>query len=737
MCLQTEAMFGSFTRLFKRSASRQRDTEELAAPAPVMSLPETPAPAPVASFQPESGVDETALASDCVTLPFASIFKLVPKDLHGRLGASGLGGVRFSISKAHVIEQLPQGSVKVKFGELRQAAPSGAFITDSSHDGKLIDLPLGELMRQIRPDAFVKRASQKRLEVPDEVSDLFGQKGQPLSEIRVIEKKEALQTTAVAAEPVAPPVRTPIPAVSARTAGSISAPAAKAPAAPAPPAPAPTIKLSKPIVIPPPAPAPVAPVPAPKPKAANRPAAPGSGPVLVASLASVSEHWPEGIRGEIQQLGLANATCEFPVDEIGPSLRTGRVQCRWKQIRSWIQPPVSNHNPSSHAETTVELPLKILAPLYVEHCRSTRSPKKASVAENIPDVFSKGTKKAAPAPAPAPPEPAAPPQPTPVATKVPPPVQAVTPDVEEEAITEDAPPIPTPPAAPSPAFLSLPLSLVSETWPDQVRRDVDVFELADAKLEVPFEVIEEGLKQGRLSFRWRQVCLWIRPAPSPTMTSANLETQVDYRVDLPLNFVAPLYLQQRSANAPKKLVLDEEIPDVFNPTGLTPAEAPASEEPAPAVCAAPTQPASRKLAVPVTPAKGSLKPGEGLAELFGEPAKRNWTPNDIVHKTATLPGVAGAMIALQDGLLVASCMPPAWKSETIAAFLPQIFGRMRQYTNEFKMGELGSVAFTVEEGALQVFNAGIIYFAALSKQGASLPIAELTLIAKEIGRHTK
>ena len=44
---------------------------------------------------------------------------------------------------------------------------------------------------------------------------------------------------------------------------------------------------------------------------------------------------------------------------------------------------------------------------------------------------------------------------------------------------------------------------------------------------------------------------------------------------------------------------------------------------------------------------------------------------------------------------------------------------------------------TVSGATLQIFNAGIIYFAALSQQGAALPIAELTLIAKEIGRHTK
>jgi predicted regulator of Ras-like GTPase activity (Roadblock/LC7/MglB family) len=126
-----------------------------------------------------------------------------------------------------------------------------------------------------------------------------------------------------------------------------------------------------------------------------------------------------------------------------------------------------------------------------------------------------------------------------------------------------------------------------------------------------------------------------------------------------------------------------------------------------------------------------------LAELFNEPEKRSWTPNDIVHHTSQLPGVAGALIALQDGLLVAACMPPEARAETIAAFVPQIFGRMSQYTRELQLGEAKGVSFTVESGTLQVFNAGIIYFAALGKTGANLPIPELRLIATELSRHTK
>src|SRR5439155_19562385 len=135
-----------------------------------------------------------------------------------------------------------------------------------------------------------------------------------------------------------------------------------------------------------------------------------------------------------------------------------------------------------------------------------------------------------------------------------------------------------------------------------------------------------------------------------------------------------------------------------------PARAPPPEPP-PVASASPEPPAVAETAPPA--AKDSKKPGEELAQLFGEPDKRHWTPNDIVHKTSTLPGVAGSLIALQDGLLVASCMPPNWKTETIAAFLPQIFGRMSQYTNELKMGDLTSVTFAVDQGTFQIFNARI------------------------------
>ncbi len=708
-------MFGLITKFFKSSAAKRQD--------PFASAPReenSPLPAAASSAglaEPES----VSVPGDSASLSYTSILEQVPKELHGRITASGLAGFNFSISKKKVLEQLPQGSVKVSFGELRHAAPAGVFINSSSHDGKLIDLPLRDIMVQLQAELFARNLRQKRLETPTDIADLFSCKGEPLGQMRVLEKSESARATPVASPaPAALPAQGALPTKTALPAKAASptmaAPAARIPFSGAS-APA---GSSAPIPFPKPGLAATPAVQAQKQKASSgltQTAASES--AIVVSLASLADNWPEAIRKEIQQLGLSDATCEIPAGQVGPALRAGKVQYLWKQIRSWIRPSISSKKASPHGETNLELPLKIIAPLYLQQCRSTLSTKKVSVTQDIPDVFNKVEKRVEPPP--------------PAASALPAVAASVASASEESSPDADA----SAPDLPGerPPFLTLPLSLVSETWPDQLRKEVERFNLVDAKLDVPFDVIEEGLKRGKLHFRWKEVCSWLKPAAPAAMTSANLETQLDYRVDLPLNFVAPLFLRFRPAPIQKRSSALGHIPDLFSATSHENPAAPAIPEPGPAVSAQVQAPAASEEKVSDT--KIPKKPGEELAELFGEPEKRNWTPNDIVHKTSTLPGVAGALIALQDGLLVATCMPPTWKTETIAAFLPQIFGRMSQYTTELKMGELRSVTFSVDEGSLQVFNAGIIYFAALGSLGAPLPIRELNLIVKEISRHTK
>ena len=70
---------------------------------------------------------------------------------------------------------------------------------------------------------------------------------------------------------------------------------------------------------------------------------------------------------------------------------------------------------------------------------------------------------------------------------------------------------------------------------------------------------------------------------------------------------------------------------------------------------------------------------------------------------AALDGVVGALIALPDGLMVASQIPADLNGDTLAAFLPQIFGKVSQCTKELRMGELNNLNFTVGQHSVEDF----------------------------------
>jgi predicted regulator of Ras-like GTPase activity (Roadblock/LC7/MglB family) len=117
--------------------------------------------------------------------------------------------------------------------------------------------------------------------------------------------------------------------------------------------------------------------------------------------------------------------------------------------------------------------------------------------------------------------------------------------------------------------------------------------------------------------------------------------------------------------------------------------------------------------------------------------QRYATPNEIVSKAAALNGVGGALIALPDGLLVASKVPPEMNPDTMAAFLPQIFGRVSQCTRELRMGDLNNLNFTVGPIPWKIFRVGAIFFAAFGIAGQPLPTAQLAGIAAELDRKAK
>jgi predicted regulator of Ras-like GTPase activity (Roadblock/LC7/MglB family) len=113
---------------------------------------------------------------------------------------------------------------------------------------------------------------------------------------------------------------------------------------------------------------------------------------------------------------------------------------------------------------------------------------------------------------------------------------------------------------------------------------------------------------------------------------------------------------------------------------------------------------------------------------------RGATPKEVVERATILEGVAGAIVALPDGLKVASKIPPELNADTLAAFLPQLFGRVTQCAKELRMGELNNLTFTVGNVPWKIFRVNAVYFAAFGRAGQALPTAQLAMLATELDR---
>jgi predicted regulator of Ras-like GTPase activity (Roadblock/LC7/MglB family) len=217
-------------------------------------------------------------------------------------------------------------------------------------------------------------------------------------------------------------------------------------------------------------------------------------------------------------------------------------------------------------------------------------------------------------------------------------------------------------------------------------------------------------------------------------------------LDLPLKVIAPLYLaKQQAAKARKKVAFDESIPNLFfgsaQPAAAASAPPLVAPAPPPPLAPPPPKPADTNYYVWKDDADAPIEPEvvfkRGPASPGTEFLKRYATPNEIVSRAAALDGVVGALISLPDGLLVANRIPPELNADTIAAFLPQIFGRMSQCIKELRMGELNNLNFTVSNVAWKMFKVGAIFFAAFGRMGEPLPTAQLAGLAAELDRRPR
>jgi predicted regulator of Ras-like GTPase activity (Roadblock/LC7/MglB family) len=277
--------------------------------------------------------------------------------------------------------------------------------------------------------------------------------------------------------------------------------------------------------------------------------------------------------------------------------------------------------------------------------------------------------------------------------------------------------------------LVLSIIALAETWPEAVRKEIVELNLVDAKVSLPHHAIERGLRLGRIAFSWKTLRCWLKPAPVDTASPND-----GLVLDLPLKAVAPLFLarQRESTKTHQKVTIDEEIPNLF--FGATPAGADA----APVA----TPPKQADTNYYVWSETSDVVRERDLDEQRRPSAGTRFitkyaTPNEIVSRAAATEGVAGALIALPDGLMVANSLPPDLNGDTVAAFLPQIFGKVSQCTRELRMGELNNLNFTVGNVPWKIFRVNAIFFAAFGRAGQGLPTAQLAALAAELDHKPK
>jgi predicted regulator of Ras-like GTPase activity (Roadblock/LC7/MglB family) len=333
---------------------------------------------------------------------------------------------------------------------------------------------------------------------------------------------------------------------------------------------------------------------------------------------------------------------------------------------------------------------------------------------------------------------------------------AARPVFSAASLHPNAPPA-TPPSAAVPEELQLtlsaPIAALSETWPDAVKLEIVRSDLSRSQIEVPLNLLEPGLKRGRITFIWKNLRAFIRPAAPAVSANENLE------VELPLKVITPLFFarQKAAAKSPPKLSVSREIPDLFFgfPQPQAPPQSSSPQPPPERQFRMQSQP---EAAVPeVNRLMTSLMPklvdtnfysavnaaetakSDGIEHKKPQSAgtdftSRQMTPKDVVTSAMALPGVAGVVIALPDGLRVANAVPVDLNADTLAAFLPQIFERVSQSTKELRMGALNNVSFTVGNIPWKIFRVNAVYFAAFGRAGESLPTAQLAQLATQLDR---
>ena len=472
-------------------------------------------------------------------------------------------------------------------------------------------------------------------------------------------------------------------------------------------------------------------------------------------LAPIIAGLPIDLRAKLMVVPAAEMTICLPIEIMMSQLSFGAVKISFGELRQ-LAPNIFANSGGEHDNRPVSLPLNEILPRLNPALLARRPSPKTEVAEEIAGPFGQQgrgvtftTQPLKPA---VPPPPAGPRVDRPAVSvekpeaKVPiafkaqaslqrpvaslPPAQPVRPVTPKPVIF----PAPVPASAsaaptPEPAQPTIFAGLwdLAEHWPEELKDEISRSALANVSVPLAGSLVEAGLKRGRVTMSWKQLRLLAKPS-SAASANDGLE------LDLPLKVIAPMFFaaQKNRMSARKTVKVSADIPTLFFGFPQAAPEPPPSAPP----------PVERKPAetnfyvwgdegeTPRAEPKTALPPATPQTDF----TRRQAPPADVVQRAMALPGVAGVLITLTDGLRVASQVPAEFNADTLAAFIPQIFERLNQATRELRMGALNNVNFTVGNVPWKIFRVNAVYFAAFGRSGEGLPTAQLAALVAELDR---
>ena len=456
------------------------------------------------------------------------------------------------------------------------------------------------------------------------------------------------------------------------------------------------------------------------------------------SLRAILDKLPADLKSTVNEMPASDVKVVLPVAAIMKQLPSGAVRMSLASL--YRQAPNGTFRSANvEDKRLVDVPLSEVFKTISPNALKRRDDQRTyAVPDDAVGLFSSGNKRSVVAPGQTPnsaPAQAAAPAPAPEQKlRMPAPAAPAAPALQPAGKSEASAPLNLT------GELSLLLVELAAGWQEGHRNELSILP-GDTRILIPASEVGPLLQKGKVSFSWAQLRRWLKPPASSTINIPD-----DTQLVLPLKIVAPAFVASTGAKK-RAAQADTSLPDFFGPSaGSTPAPAPVPAPVAP-VSAAPAEQPQRVLPPPsVTahvmapaltpsvdkaPSHSTRRMPATLGELFEIPGKTDWMPNELVRFTCAMQGVAGVVVALEEGLVVAEKLPEGFSAETFAAFMPQVFSRMDRYTGEMQLGGTNDVTLNTENGPIRLFRQGKVFFAALGKCGEILPDG-LHLVCNEL-----